>query len=73
MTYAKYNKVTLTPKQAAVTFKDAKKISKWAKAAVTTCQRAGLVAGSNGSFNPQGKATRAAVAQIIMNFDKNFG
>ena len=73
VTYAKYKKVTLTPKQAAVTFKDAKKISKWAKAAVTTCQRAGLVEGSNGNFDPQGKATRAAVAQIIMNFDKNFG
>ncbi len=73
VTYAKYKKITLTPKQAAVTFKDAKKISSWARSAVTTCQRAGLVAGSNGNFDPKGKATRAAVAQIIMNFDKNFG
>ncbi len=73
VTYAKYKKITLTPKQAAVSFKDAAKISKWAKAAVTTCQRAGLVAGANGSFNPKGKATRAEVAQILTMFDKNFG
>ncbi len=73
VTYAKYKKITLAAKQPAVTFKDASKISKWAKSAVTTCQRAGLVTGSNGFFNPQGKATRAEVAQILMNFDKNFG
>ena len=73
VTYAKYMKITLTPNTKAVTFKDAKKISKWARAAVNTCQRAGLVAGSNGNFNPQNKASRAAVAQILMSFDKNFG
>ncbi len=73
VTYSKYMKITLTPTTKAVTFKDAKKISKWAKSAVATCQKAGLIAGSNGSFDPQGKATRAAVAQILMQFDKNFG
>ncbi len=73
VTYSKYMKITLTPTTKAVTFKDAKKISKWAKSAVAACQRAGLIAGSNGSFDPQGKATRAAVAQILMQFDKNFG
>ena len=73
VTYAKYRKVTLKATLPAVKFKDAAKISGWAKAAVTTCQRAGLVAGSNGSFNPQGKASRAEVAQILMSYDKNFG
>ncbi len=73
VTYAKHMKITLKPKQAAVTFKDAKDISKWARSAVTACQRAGLVAGANGNFNPKGKATRAEVAQILTQFDKNFG
>ncbi len=73
VTYAKARQIDLTPKQAAASFKDAGRISSWAKNAVTTCQRAGLVAGSNGSFDPKGNATRAAVAQILMAFDKNFG
>ncbi len=72
VTYAKYKKITLAAKQPAVTFKDAKKISSWAKKAVTTCQRAGLVSGSNGNFNPQGKATRAEVAQILAIFDQTY-
>jgi len=72
LTYSKYMKITLKPKQAAVTFKDAKKISSWSKSAVTTCQRAGLVAGADGVFNPQGKANRAQVAQILAAFHKNY-
>ena len=73
VTYAKYKKTTLSPKQPAMNFKDAKKISKWARSAVTTCQRAGLVAGSNGNFNPQGKASRAEVAQILATYDQTYG
>ncbi len=72
VTYSKFEKITLNPRIKAVTFKDAAKISKWAKSAVTTCQRAELVAGSNGYFNPQGKATRAEVATIFMYFYKYF-
>ncbi len=73
VSYANFAKIKLTPNTAAVKFKDEKKISKWAKSAVAACQRAGLIAGSNGNFNPQGKASRAEVAQILMQFDKNFG
>ena len=73
MTYAKYKKIDLAPQKTAVVFKDAKQISKWAKAAVTACQRAGLIRGADGKFDPKGKATRAEVAQILMQFDKNFG
>ncbi len=73
VSYAKFMKITLTPNAKAVTFKDAKNISKWAKSAVSACQKAGLIAGSNGNFDPKDKATRAAVAQILMQFDMNFG
>ena len=72
VTYSKFEKIDLAPRIQAVNFKDAAKISKWAKSAVTTCQRAGLVAGSNGCFNPQGKATRAEVATIFMAFYKYY-
>ncbi|MBR5782969.1 MAG: S-layer homology domain-containing protein [Clostridia bacterium] len=55
--------------QAAKTFADAAKISNWAKKAVTACQRAGIIQGKTGNkFDPQGLATRAEVATIIMNF-----
>ncbi len=73
VTYSKFMKITLKANTKAVTFKDAKKISSWAKSAVATCQKAGLIAGTNGNFDPKGKATRAAVAQILMKFDQNFG
>ncbi len=66
-------KVNLAAIAGNITFKDAKDISRWARTAVSACQKEGLIAGSNGYFDPKGKATRAAVAQILMQFDKNFG
>ena len=70
--YAEYKGIPLTPQQALTKFKDSEKISKWAKNAVEICQKAGLIVGYDGKFDPQATATRAAVAQVIMNFVKKF-
>ncbi|MDO4541333.1 MAG: chitobiase/beta-hexosaminidase C-terminal domain-containing protein [Bacillota bacterium] len=54
-------------------FMDAAKISSYAKDAVYTAQKAGLVNGRNdGSFDPQGTATRAEITSIIMRLDRQF-
>lgn len=54
-----------------VSFTDADDISSWAKDAVELCASAGLVQGpGDGSFNPQGTASRAEVATLITNFCK---
>lgn len=70
--YCNYAGITLKNINKAVTFKDADQISDWAKKYVATCQRAGLVSGSNNKFNPKGEASRAEVAQILMNFSKKY-
>ena len=67
--YASYANIKLKKVNAAITFKDAGKISGYAKSAVTACQRGGIVGGKgNGIFDPMGNATRAEVATILMNF-----
>ncbi|MDD2480808.1 MAG: S-layer homology domain-containing protein [Lutispora sp.] len=47
-------------------FTDNSKISEWAKKAIKLVQRAGIIDGKpDGSFDPQGMATRAEAAKII--------
>ena len=71
--YCKYKKITLKKLKAKINFKDASKISNYAKEAVTLCQTGGIVGGnSDGTFNPKGNATRVEVAQILYNFDKSY-
>lgn len=71
--YCDYADISLKKINKAVTFADAKLISKYAKTAVTACQRGALVNGKGaGKFDPQGKATRAEVATILMNFSQNY-
>jgi len=49
-------------------FADNSKISSWAKNYVKTCQMADVINGKSGNkFDPQGKATRAEVATILLN------
>lgn len=55
----------LSTKNSAVTFKDSSSISSWAKTAVTACQRAGVITGSNGKFSPKSSAKRSEVAAMI--------
>ena len=69
--FAKKYEITLSPVNSAVTFKDAKKISSYAKDDISVAQQAGLIYGdTSGNFNPQGKATRAEVAAIMVRFLK---
>ena len=74
--FAKYMKVELTASQTEVAFADADSIRDYAKEAVSTAQKAGIVSGytENGSttFKPTNTATRAEAAQILYVFHKNF-
>jgi len=52
-------------------FSDSAKISAWAGEAVAAAARAGIIKGySDGSFRPQGQATRAEAATVIVNIFK---
>lgn len=56
-------------KSAALTaFSDADKVSGYAAEAMQWAVAEGLLQGSNGRLNPQGSATRAQVATILMRF-----
>lgn len=69
--YMEYKDITLDAVNENVSFTDADDISSWAKDAVELCASAGLVQGpGDGSFNPQGTASRAEVATLITNFCK---
>lgn len=53
----------------AIAFSDTASISSWASDAVNTAHNSGLITGkSGGVFDPQGNATRAEVAAIVMRF-----
>ena len=49
-------------------FSDSANVSSWAQQAMTWAVSSGIVGGSNGALNPQSGATRAEVAQMLMNF-----
>ena len=50
-------------------FSDYDKISDWSKTAVRYCLNAGIISGrTDGSFDPQGKATRAEAASMLVRF-----
>jgi hypothetical protein len=63
-------KGTLNDKDAALTFKDADKISIWAKPYIALAQKYSLVRGSNGSFDPKGIANREMGATLGSNLLK---
>jgi hypothetical protein len=57
----------LTASDQAPVFTDSAEISDWAKEAVASAAEAGIINGyPDGSFQPQGNATRAEAATIIM-------
>ena len=74
--YCAYADVKLKIVNKVITFADQSSISSWARTYVKKCQTAGLVNGSvkggKTYFSPQGNATRAEVATILMNFHKNY-
>ncbi len=57
----------LTDTDAEVTFTDSKSISNWAKSAVAAAAEAKIISGyPDGTFKPQGKATRAEAVTVIV-------
>ncbi len=71
--YAKFKGITLEAVEAKENFNDDNKISKWAKAAVYTCQMADIVNGKGENmFDPQGTGTRAQASVIFAKFHKDY-
>lgn len=70
--YMDYAHITLkTVDNNTIKFTDQDKISSWATDAVTRAQQTGLISGKpDGSFDPQGTATRAEVATVMLQFTK---
>ncbi|AEG59076.1 S-layer homology domain-containing protein [Desulforamulus ruminis] len=57
-----------------VGFADQASISDWARTAVTAMANEGIIRGrDNGSFDPQGQATRAEAAAMTVNFMERYG
>ena len=66
--YCDYSGITLGKVVDEILFRDADKISDYAFESITICQTAGLVKGRGDNyFAPKATATRAEVAQVLMN------
>ena len=50
---------------AQTSYKDDARISAWAKSGVALCTQEGILQGSNGSFLPKGKLTRAQFVKLL--------
>lgn len=66
--YAKQKGYDVSKSAALTAFSDADKVSGYAAEAMQWAVAEGLLQGSNGRLNPQGSATRAQVATILMRF-----
>ena len=66
--YAKQKSYDVSKSAALTAFSDADKVSGYAAEAMQWAVAEGLLQGSNGKLNPQGSATRAQVATILMRF-----
>lgn len=66
--------ITAADSAAANKFSDASRVAAWAADAVNWVLDKKVIGGNaDGTLNPEGTATRAQVAQIIMNFVNNVG
>lgn len=70
--YAKQKGYDVSKSAALTAFSDADKVSGYAAEAMQWAVAEGLLQGSNGRLNPQGSATRAQVATILMRFMEKF-
>ena len=70
--YAKQKGYDVSKSAALTAFSDADKVSGYASEAMQWAVAEGLLQGSNGKLNPQGSATRAQVATILMRFMEKF-
>ena len=67
--YANWCGIELATDGEVTNFTDGEKISNYARNSVDLAQRAGLINGrDNGTFDPQGSATRAEVTSILCVF-----
>jgi len=57
----------------SVSYSDASSISDWAAESVKSVSAAAIMQGSSGMFRPLGTATRAEVAQVLMNLIESIG
>lgn len=70
--YAAYAGYDTTARGDTSTFTDAGKIHSWAADAMSWAVGTGVLKGSNNALNPLGTASRAEVAQVLMNFETIF-
>lgn len=71
--FAKALGIELDETSGTSSFKDQSRISSYAQEAVNKAQKAGIINGrSDGSFDPQGTATRSEITAIIMRLDRQF-
>ena len=70
--YAKQKGYDVSKSAALTAFSDADKVSGYAAEAMQWAVAEGLLQGSNSKLNPQGSATRAQVATILMRFMEKF-
>ena len=71
--YAQYKGYEVTATGDLSTFNDGAQTSDWAVEAMKWAVGSSLLQGYAGNLNPTGTATRAEVAQILMNFCENVG
>lgn len=70
--YAKYKGADTTNAASLDSFSDSAAVSSWAKEAFGWGIASGMISGTgNNSLSPKGVATRAQVAKILTEFDKN--
>ena len=69
--YAKQKGYDVSKSAALTAFSDADKVNGYAAEAMQWAVAEGLLQGSNGKLNPQGSATRAQVATILMRYAEN--
>lgn len=71
--YAEYRGYDMSGGGDLSRFSDANKVSSWALTAMKWANNNGIINGkSGGKLDPQGAATRAEIAQMMMTFMKNF-
>ena len=71
--YAQYKGYDVTGSAGLSGYADADSVSSWAEYAVAWAVDAGLISGvGNNTLNPQGSATRAEIATILMRFVETF-
>ncbi len=72
MRYAKFKQIDVSATKDISGYQDAAQVAEWAKQNMAWSNSAGLIQGDeHNNLNPQGKATRAEAAMILMRLVKN--